>query len=73
MDDVRDTRPDREKIRQGRITAKLREDGKELVDEERLTTMFQDLGLVDEDGVRTDGIEESAEELAKRAMEILRG
>lgn len=52
----------------GRAVSQLRAEGKELVDEERLTALFTDLqreGFTD----RTAAIDL----MAKRAMEILRG
>lgn len=59
-------RPNREDIIRGRTIARMREDGQELVDEERLAQLFTDLRR-DLEGDSTP------EALAQKAMGILRG
>lgn len=54
-------------VRQGHVVSELRKEGKELVDEDRLTTLFMDLFV----NLKED--EEEARETAREAMEILRG
>ena len=70
--DRRDTRPGSDN-RKGRVVQELRSEGKELVDEERLATMFMDLA----DYIGLDNNEDQArreaEYLAGKAMGILRG
>lgn len=62
-----DRRPDRDKLVRGREVSKLRQEGKELVDEDRLAALFMDLGDY------LELTEEEARTAAKMGMEILRG
>ena len=64
--DNRPTRPYLEN-RKGRVLQELRREGRELVDEDRLTTLFMDLfGNLEND-------EPEARAIAQEAMRILRG